>query len=751
MGETGVRPPGSPAPTGPVARAVAWAIVALRWVLVPGWIVLAVAATVYLPALGSEQEGPLSNLIPTDAPALQAEARSLREFSVPVLARTVVVQRNPRGLSLQAQARALERALEIDRRTRPDLRGIAGAIPLANTLRLLPGSRESGTTVLTYLFFTPDSGLFDQVTLAHRFVREEVDRPDDALVGVTGAAQARFEQGDLIDRSLPYVELATVLSIAAILGFTYRAVGAPLLTLCAAGVAYLVSIRIVAWAGQRAGITVPQELEPVIVVLLLGVITDYSIFFLTGMRNRLGAGDTSRQAARWTTAAFLPIVVTAGLTVAGGTAALLVARLRFLRAFGPALALTVLVTLLVAVTFVPAALAMFGRLVFWPTRSSLPPTEIEIEQGRGWRAWLARLTTSKPVAAAIAAGAVALLVAAALGLAPLRLGFSLTGGLPNDDPVKRATEAAAQGFAPGIVSPTMILLEGRGLAGREPQLGRLQQLIDGQPGVAGVLGPAQQPSGQDLGLAVSKDGNAARYVVILRDDPLSGLGVRDVDELRNRMPAMLGQAGLGGVRVSFAGDTALVQETIQRTFGDLVRIGAVILLVDLLLLALLLRALVAPLYLLATSVLALLASMGLTVVLFQRVLHHPDLTYYVPVAAAVLLVSLGSDYNIFVAGRIWDEARTRPLREAIALGSRRATKAVTIAGLTLAASFATLAIVPLTPFRELAFALGAGVLIDSFLVRSMLVPALISLFGRTSTWPGRAFGQAAAMPREQTG
>ena len=102
-----------------------------------------------------------------------------------------------------------------------------------------------------------------------------------------------------------------------------------------------------------------------------------------------------------------------------------------------------------------------------------------------------------------------------------------------------------------------------------------------------------------------------------------------------------------------------------------------------------------------------------------------------------------------MAGRIWEEARTRPLREAIALGSRRATKAVTIAGLTLAATFATLAIVPLTPFRELAFTLGAGVLIDSFLVRSLLVPALIALFGRASTWPGKGFGRAAAIPVEQ--
>jgi len=215
------------------------------------------------------------------------------------------------------------------------------------------------------------------------------------------------------------------------------------------------------------------------------------------------------------------------------------------------------------------------------------------------------------------------------------------------------------------------------------------------------------------------------------------------------MPGMLRQAGLEGVTASFAGDSALVRETIQRTIGDFIRIGAVILIVDFLLLALLLRALVAPLYLVATSVLALGSSIGLTVLVFQGILRRPDVTYYVPVAAAVLLVSLGSDYNIFVVGRIWEEARVRPLREAIAIGSRRATRAVTMAGLTLAASFALLAIVPLMPFAELAFVLGAGVLIDSFLVRSLLVPALISLFGRASTWPGKGFGRAAAIPVEQ--
>jgi RND superfamily putative drug exporter len=146
---------------------------------------------------------------------------------------------------------------------------------------------------------------------------------------------------------------------------------------------------------------------------------------------------------------------------------------------------------------------------------------------------------------------------------------------------------------------------------------------------------------------------------------------------------------------------------------------------------------VAPLYLLAASVLALAAALGLMTLLFQDVLGHAQVTYYVPFAAAVLLVALGSDYNIFVAGRIWEEAKERSLREAVAVAGPRAARAITIAGLVLASSFALLALVPLRPFRELAFVLSAGVLLDSFVVRSFLVPALVSLFGPSGGWPSR--------------
>jgi RND superfamily putative drug exporter len=138
-------------------------------------------------------------------------------------------------------------------------------------------------------------------------------------------------------------------------------------------------------------------------------------------------------------------------------------------------------------------------------------------------------------------------------------------------------------------------------------------------------------------------------------------------------------------------------------------------------------------------VLALGASLGLATYVFEGILGHGEITYYVPFAAAVLLVSLGSDYNIFVAGRVWAEARRRPLREAVAVAVPRAARAIAVASIALAASFAVLGMVPLRPFREFAFIMAVGVLIDSFVVRSLLVPALITLFGDLSAWPAKGF------------
>jgi RND superfamily putative drug exporter len=310
-------------------------------------------------------------------------------------------------------------------------------------------------------------------------------------------------------------------------------------------------------------------------------------------------------------------------------------------------------------------------------------------------------------------------------------------GLPAGSEPRVAAAAAARGFASGILSPTELFVSGGQLRGRTDALVRLQRLVERQPGVAAVVGPRELPPRIGLAAFVAADGSAARYAVVLADGPLSARAIEHLRALERRLPALLRTAGLGDATAELAGDTALAAQTVGQVERDIQRIAAAALAVNLVLLALFLRALVAPLYLVAASALSLAAAVGLTVLFFQGWLGHVDVTYYVPFAAAVLLLSLGSDYNLFVVGRVWQERRRLPLREALVFAVPRASATITVAGLTLALGFAMLALVPLLPFREFAFLMCVGVLLETFLVRTVLVPALIALVGDASWWPGR--------------
>jgi putative drug exporter of the RND superfamily len=262
----------------------------------------------------------------------------------------------------------------------------------------------------------------------------------------------------VITDSLPLFELGTVLLVALVVGLHFRAPGAPLVALLAVAVAYLTSIRLIAWIGQRLGVSVPSEVEPVIVVLLFGVVTDYAIFFLSRVRRRIAHGEDAHTAAVRGTAELLPIIVTAGLTVVGASAALVVARLGFFQAFGPGMAMAVLIGLAVAVTLIPALLAIGGRAVFWPRRPGVElssadaaeetPTERE---GRPARTRALAFATRRPALTAAATAAV--LVVAASGLARLDLGNPLIRGLPEDADARRPTPQPARGLRPASCRP----------------------------------------------------------------------------------------------------------------------------------------------------------------------------------------------------------------------------------------------------------------------------------------------------------
>ncbi len=714
-------------------------MVSLRFIAVPAWVAAAVYLAFTNPTVTAGSQDIVS-LVPSDAPALAVAERAAREFQLPVSTEAAVVQRAPHGLSVEEQRRIVERAVRTDRGG-----GALFALPVLNTAGIVPGSRERSTTAITFLGFRDQSmSLTDRDRAAHAYAAEASRDPGGSVVGVTGIVPAKLHEGRLIEGGLPLIEAATVLIIIVVVGLMFRSLGAPLVTLTAVGAAYATSVAVLDRIGRAGSIQVPDTVRPLVIALVLGIVTDAAIFYLSAMRSALARGLERVPAARAAAAETTPILLASGLILAAGLAALDVARIRYFRELGPGLAVTVLVSLTVSVTLVPAALGLFGRLLYWPRRLPTPPAPADSGAPRPLPL-VARLRTHRAVAFLLVAACAAGLGVAAARVQHMRLGFTPITGLPADSEERRAADAAAQGFAPGILAPTQVLVEQTGIAGRTSQLIGLEQLIGRQPGVAGVIGPREQPTGSDV--ATSRNGNAARYLVILDTDPYGAVGIDRLRSLRAAMPRLVDQVGLSGARIGLAGDTALAMETMDTMRGDLVRIAAVVLAVNLLMLMLFLRAVVAPLFLVAASVLGVAAALGLTELLFRHVLGHPQITYFVPFAVAVLLVSLGSDYNVFIVGRLWQEAQVRSLREAVAIATPRAARAIRNAGLTLAASFALLAIVPLLEFREFAAAMTIGILLETFVVRSLLAPALVVLFGHLSGWPGKRLRPPARATR----
>ena len=741
-------------------------MVRLRWLVVAFWAAAVGAAMLFLPAIGHSGSD-LNELVSSDNPAVQSEVRSLDKFGFPLLSRVAVVQRNPEGLPLATQAEAVTRARAVSRGEFPDAAPIVAAVPVPNTLALFPGSQESGTTVITLLFTPADVNFADQLAAAEQFVANHFDA-NDHVVGVTGSVPARVEQGRIVLESLPLLELVTIAAVLLIVAVSFRSVVAPLVTLVVAGAAILLTLHVGGAVAERFGLVVPQETQPLLVALLLGVVTDYVIFYLSAMRGQLASGAERLAAAEWATARFTPIIATAGATAAAGTGALIVAESPAFQAFGPGMALSVLIGMVVAVTLVPALLAILGSIALWPGRrgkatsrsgavatsrsravtpsrpatqsaqaaESGPAAEPDSHPSGSAARWAQRITRPG-YAAVVLLLCLGGLLAAALPARDLSLGLSFIPALPAGEPARQAAEHAETGFADGILSPTELLVQGSGVATQQAALAKLKQSLAQEPGVAGVLGPGDNIVPEARKLFHAADGTAVRYLLILSYDPLGARAVDTVSRLEDRLPGMLSGAGLTGAQGSLGGDTAIAKVIVDQTVEDLGRIVVAALAANLLFLILFLRALVAPVLLLACSVLAIGATLGLTTLLFQDVLGADGLTFYVPFAAAVLLAALGSDYNIFGIGHAWEEARVRPLREALAVTIPQSARAIRTAGFTLAISFGLLAIVPLRPFRELAFALAVGILIDSLIVRSLLAPSVLTLVGPASGWPGR--------------
>ncbi|GAC57772.1 hypothetical protein GOHSU_25_00070 [Gordonia hirsuta DSM 44140 = NBRC 16056] len=541
------------------------------------------------------------------------------------------------------------------------------------------------------------------------------DPPAGLTVAVTGpAAQAADLSSAFagIDGLLLLVAGSLVLAILIVV---YRSPILPIVVLISAILALALASGVVYWLADADVLELNGQSQGILFILVFGAATDYALLLVARYREELADHDDARAALIRAWRATLPPITASAGTVILGVLCLLLSDLNSTRSLGPIAAIGIAASLLASITFLPAVLALFGRTAFWPRRPH-PATAEAAAQGGTHRIWakVAAFVAAAPRKVWI--GTVALLILGA-AFAPM---FRSDGVSTNDfflgsvESVDGA-QIHASHFDAGSGTPTWILVPD----GEAPAAAETARTT---PGVAGAV-VLQRDGGP-----VVRDGQAA-VEVTLADDPDSIAAQETVAHLRDRL------APISGAQVG--GATAVDLDTRQTAARDRNVVIPAVLIVVLAVLILLLRSLAAPVLLLATTVLSFATTLGIAALLFNGPFGFPGADPTVPLFSFVFLVALGIDYNIFLMTRAREETKTHGTRTGMIIALTTTGGVISAAGIVLAATFSALAVIPLLFLAQVAFLVSVGVLIDTLIVRSLLVPAVTLDFGHRIWWPSR--------------
>ena len=545
--------------------------------------------------------------------------------------------------------------------------------------------------------------------------------------------------------------LVTVLLVLVLLVIIYRSPVMALIPILGVGLVFQLSGAVGGWFAQQFDLAISRQTTGIMTVVLFGTGTDYVLFVSARFREELTRQEDRHEAMRQTMRGVGGAVASAGTTILVACAALGLATLASYQALGPVIALAVALMMLAAVTLIPAVLTIFGRRSFWPMRPRREAGEIgQADWQNSIYGRVGAIVLRRPgLTLAITVLALSALVA---GLIPFRTNYDQLASLPGNTESVRSFELLRGGFPEGVLSPLRVYVSSPTGAGvLDPDtLERLDAVtldLAGHPAVANVSGPsrplglggppeAQLPDGRALRF-ISADGSVARLEVVLNMNPYSEDALDVVPELRALAKESAAAAGLPSGSVLIGGNTAEAHDTRSAGNRDSLVVLPLILLAIGVVLALPLRSLIAPFYLMVTIAFTYFATLGLATLVFVVLVGHQGVGPVVPFYLFVFLNALSVDYNIYLISRVREEARQAPLQEATRYALARTGPVITSAGLILAGTFSALMTLPLQDLLQLGFAVAAGVLIDTFITRTVIVPSLVALIGRWNWWPSR--------------
>lgn len=722
----GARPRPSTAPDGSPRRSGgAWLRAILPAMLVLAWLALAGLGGPLFGKVDEVSSNDRTNYLPASADATRVQ-ELLPEFTDSDAIPAIAIFTSADGAALdEARLGGIQAAID----------GLAAEGIGEDRSPAIPS--EDGLAAQAFVPVLADADVPEAVSALGEELRAA--SPDGVDVRVTGPAgfTADLAAGFTgIDGLLLGVALAAVLVILVVV---YRSVLLPVAVLATSMFALCVALLAVWWLAKWGVLLLSGQTQGILFILVIGAATDYALLYVARFREALRATEDRISATKTAWKGSLEPILASGGTVIAGLLCLLLSDLKSNSTLGPVAAIGIVFAMLAALTLLPAILALLGRAAFWPRRPKFDPEAVAAEDGMprdGVWAKLARLVARRPRAVwAITALA---LLAGALAAPMLK-----ADGVPQSDLVLGQSEARegqlalAEHFPGGSGTPVYVVAP-------KGAMDRAADLLLAHPGIASVaVTAAGAPSGtapitEDGIAAFGPPGTPAPDPTVvdgdvllqgtLADAPDSAEAERTVRELRGQVAELDGIVG---------GVTATSIDTNDAAKHDRALIIPLILAVILPILMLLLRSIVAPILLILTTVLSFGTAMGVSALVFNHVLGFPGADPAVPLYGFVFLVALGIDYNIFLMTRVREESIRHGTREGIVRGLAITGGVITSAGLVLAATFAALSVIPILFLVQLAFIVAFGVLLDTFVVRSLLVPALAYDVGRKIWWPSK--------------
>ncbi|MEU3179168.1 putative membrane protein YdgH [Streptomyces sp. ADI96-15] len=550
----------------------------------------------------------------------------------------------------------------------------------------------------------------------------------EAVIAGPAASQADLSDAFAgIDGLLLGVALIAVLLILLVV---YRSVLLPLVIIFGAVLALGLACAVVYALAQRDVVRVDGQVQGILSILVIGAATDYALLLTARFREELSLHGDRFTAMRlaWRQS-FGPITASAA-TVALGLLALLLSDLTNNRALGPVGAIGIVCSVFSALTFLPAALVLLGRAAYWPARPKVTGT------GGSHRLWQRVADRVDRTPRRVWAITLAALVACAAFAPTLTSrGVPLDEIFVNDAPSVSAQETLSRHFPGGAGNPAVVIAD----AGQVDEVVAAAGKTEGVASVAPVT-----ESGRPGGGAPRVVDGRVRIDATLQDGADSDAAKETVARLRTAVHAVDGADAVVG------GYTAQQYDTQRTAEADRNLIMPVVLAIILVILIALLRSLVTPLLLVLTVALNFAATLGIASLVFTHVFGFSGTDASVPLYGFVFLVALGVDYNIFLMSRVREETALHGTREGVRRGLTTTGGVITSAGVVLAATFAALGVIPLAFLAQIAFIVAFGVLLDTLVVRSLLVPALVRDIGPASWWPG-ALSRRAEPAKEATG